>query len=141
MSRRNPKLLFGSWTLWDLNPDNYALKCDFIDNLVYIGSIASSLSMSFPDVKIVKAYEPKSINPDASKFERYHQSGSAIALTWRDFNKEETKVSPIIASFLEKQTEDFVSIVLYDDMIRLIQDGRGSLYEIIDGKERVIYKP
>lgn len=141
MSRKNPKIMFNTWTMWDLNPNNYSMKNDFLENIVFIGSVASGLAMSFPNPRIVKAYEPMSMNPNASKFEKYHGSGSAIAITWNDFNKEETKISPIIASFLDKQTEDLVSVVLYDDMIRLVQDNRGCLFEIIDGKERVIYKP
>ena len=75
MSKKKPKLLFGMWTLWDLNPNNYSLKNDFIENLVHIGSVVSGLAMQFPNPKIIKAYEPKAMNPDASKFERYHHSG------------------------------------------------------------------
>lgn len=141
MSKKNPKILFNNWTMWDLNPDNYSIKNDFIDNLIYIGSIASGLANSFTGAKIVKAYVPRSVNPNASKFEKYHGSGSAIALTWDGFSKDEVKINHSVISFLEEQKEDLISIVLYDDMIRLIQDGNGCLYEIVEGNERVIYKP
>ena len=141
-SKRSPKLLFGNWTLWDLNPGNYSLKNDFQDNLIYIGSMASRLAMSLTreGLKIIKAYEPNSLNPDATKFEKYHQSGSALALSWNEFSKEDTKTDVRIQLFLDRQDSDYVSVAVYDDMIRIIQDGKACLYEIVDGKERVLYR-
>ena len=140
MSKRKPKLLFGNWTMWDLNPSNYSIKNDWVENLIHIGSITSGLACQVSNAKIVKAYEPNSISPDAVKFDKYHHSGSAITLTWDDFNKEETKANPAIVSFLENQSDDLVSVVLYDDCIKVVQDGRGCLFELTDDKERVLFK-
>ena len=58
MSKRKPKLLFGNWTMWDLNPSNYSIKNDWVENLIHIGSITSGLACQVPNAKIVKAYEP-----------------------------------------------------------------------------------
>ena len=140
MSKKNPKLLFGNWTMWDLNPSNYSLKNDWLENLIHLASVVSGFTRLVDDCKIIKAYEPSSVSGEVCKFEKYHNSGSGIAIALSNYNKEEMKNSLIVNSFLDNQVDYFVSIVLYDDMIRFVQDNKRCLYEIVEGKERVIYK-
>lgn len=140
MSKNKPKLLFGNWTMWDLNPNNYSLKNDFLENLIHLGSVVAGFARKIDGCKIIKCYEPLSVTGDVCKFEKFHCSGSAIALFYEGYNKEEMKNNLLINSFLDNQLDTFVSIVLYDDMIRFVQDGKAALYELVDGKERVIYK-
>lgn len=141
MSMRKPKVCFGGWSLWDLNPGNYSIKNDFIENLLFMGSQVAGIARILGDnVRIVKGFEPMSKNPDATKFEKHHASCSAIALSWDSYEKEKTKNDPNLRLFIDNQTEHAISVVLYDDMIRFIQDNRACIYEIVDNKDRVIYR-
>lgn len=139
MSKRNPLIGFGSWTLWDLNPLNYALKNDFIENLIHMASVSCNFVSGFPNAKILKAYEPKSVSPDADGFSKYHHSGSAIALSWDDFSKEEILMNPFTTIFIDSNQNKSISVVVFEDHVILVQDFKGSLYDATSNY-RVVHK-
>lgn len=146
MSKSKPKLLFNKWTLWDLNPLNYALKNDFMENLVYIAYCVNSIVDHLgEDVKIVKAFCPESMFKDAVGKEKKHSYGNAIALTWKGYDKDDVKANPIFTMFVDKNNVPAINVMIYSDRVMFFVDSDDStepayVAEDTNGSYRVIYK-
>jgi len=71
-----------------LNPMNFALKNDYIDNLLTIGMIIST-NVNRP-ITIVEGFVSRSkLTEDCRKgLDLNHATGNAISFTWDDFNEQ-----------------------------------------------------
>jgi len=138
MSMKNPKVVFNGISIFNANPDNYALKNDFLENLVYVLASASPMYNALACNTVVRGFVPKSKLPDADTYERYHCSGSALALKY-NVSKENAKM--ILIEFLSSQQEaPTLSAVLSDSEVTFVADNHAALVEKADNSYRTIWK-
>ena len=144
MSKSKPKVLFAGMTLWDLNPDNFSIKNDFMENLIYVATVSGGLIKYIKDklfienVNVVRGYKSYGSCDKPTYWEKFHCSGSAILFTWEMFNREEIKKLLLESKFVESIDDDRISIVLDDAGMRIVNNNKSMLIEIVDGKERVV---
>ena len=137
MAKRT-KVLFGTLSFNDLNQGNYALKNDFIENLVYIAEITSGVLQQFPH-EYVEGFIPSSIlkkTGRTDRFVRYHASGNALAIR---YSGSLEVVKNIIINYIITNKEP-ISVVLTESTIRFITNGKSCLYEPDNKSYRVSFK-
>ena len=139
MSYNNPRATIAGLSLWDLNPNDIAMKNDFQDNLI---SLATDLLSRLVGVKpkVLKGMSSlaklKSKTPNPNYLEKRYCSANALCVTWEGFNKEETKtvLRDILGAF-----ENKISILIHDDSIEAYRCDKREIQEAIDGEIRTFF--
>lgn len=133
--------------MYSVNPDNNALKNQYVDNILCtslaVFSKLVSVAKHIEDMKVTKGFISRSKlyssvdKPSARDVK--HAKGLGLSVTWKGYEPEEAL--SISKKFFEESTNDF-EIIIEDNQISFY---RGVQYRKVlrllnDGSKSVIYK-
>lgn len=135
-------------TLRDINPNNYALKVDYLDNLLSLWYLTiPATEKVLGNFKIIKGFSPmqkdcKKENVD--KYERYHWSGSGLGVTGDFINFNDKELNDLLIILLsyfkdEDNPNDGITIIRYPDFIRFIRCSKFQLLEFNGNEYSTIF--
>lgn len=142
MSFKNPRLKVAGVSLWDLNPNEIALKNDFQDNLISlaIDSLSVLARLGIADIKILRGVESlskmKMEKRALTVIDKKFATANALSVNWTNFNKE--KIKNLLRDNLDK-FENNLSFIIYSDRIELYRSSKRAIEESVDGSLRTFY--
>ncbi len=141
MSYNKPGVTVAGISLWDINPNDIALKNTFADDLISLMTdIGAVLGQLVYPLKVVKGMgslaKLRSITPNPTYLERRYCSANALKITWDNFDRESTKtvLRDVLSNF-----ENKVSILVHDNSIEVYRTDRRGIEEIVDGETRTFF--
>jgi len=141
MSYNNPRIDFRGINLWDLNPNEIALKNDFMDNLLGLAyDVTNVIGQIVHPIKVIRGMTSLSklkseiVNP--GYIEKRFTSANALEITWDKFDKEDTKtvLRNVLGSF-----ENQLSILIKDQSIVLYRSERRAIEEELENETRTFF--
>ena len=141
MSFQTPRMTIGNITLWDLNPNDIAIKNDFQDNLLSLAADLMSIIRGWhPTVKVLQGMSSlsklKSKTKTPTYLEKRYCSANALCITWDKFDKEAIKdaLRKVLGLF-----ENKLSFLIHDDKLEAYRTDRREIKEIVDEEVRTFY--